>query len=176
MKTNKTNVILIGMPGTGKSTVGVVLAKRLCFDFVDTDLSLASKNKKSLPQLIKENGFDGFIKLEGEIGKELKVDKTVVATGGSMVFSEEAMANLKEIGVVVYLDTDIRVLEKRINSNMNDRGVVTDKPMTTREIYELRKPLYEKYAEITIDCHGTVDDNVLQIVDQLGRVGIKTRW
>lgn len=163
----KTNVILIGMPGTGKSTVGVVLAKKMCFSFIDTDLLLATKHERPLYQIIREQGFDGFIKLEGGIGEALQADKTVVATGGSMIFSDSAMVHLKRIGTVVYLDTDISVLERRINRNMFERGVATARPMTVHEIYEYRKPLYEKYADITIKCKDSLEMNVDMIADAL---------
>lgn len=172
----RNNVILIGMPGTGKSTVGVVLAKRLSFDFVDTDLLLAKKMQKSLPQIVGELGFSGFMQNEGEVGANLSCENTVIATGGSMALCENAMENLSKTGVVVFLDTDVKTLENRINSNMNDRGVVTEKPMTVREIYEYRKPFYQKYAQLTIYCRGNVDDVVLEIVDKLSQVGIHSKW
>ena len=98
------NIILIGMPGTGKSTVGVVLAKLLGYDFIDTDIVISNKEKRPLSQIIAEDGYDRFIEIEGEVGAELKCSRCVIATGGSMVFSENAMNNLKSLGTLVWLE------------------------------------------------------------------------
>ena len=158
----KQNIILIGMPGTGKSTVGVVLAKRLGFDFIDCDLLLAKEAGMTLPEILDKIGIDGFLEMEGRVGAGLRCSRTVIATGGSMVISPEAMANLKSDGTVVWLETRLNELERRIARNP-DRGIAADAGTTVADIYSVREPLYEKYADIRIKCRQGVDAVVAQI-------------
>lgn len=152
-----TNVILIGMPATGKSTVGVILAKLLGYNFIDTDILLALEQKRPLSKIIAEDGYDKFVESEGKIGESLKCEKTVIATGGSMVFSENAMKNLSQSGIIVWLDTPVDELEKRMVGTLLDRGVATPTKMSLREIIEIREPLYKKYAAIQISCIGSTE-------------------
>lgn len=152
------NIILIGMPATGKSTVGVVLAKMLGYDFLDTDILISNKEKRPLSQIIAECGYERFIEIEGEAGAGLSCERTVISTGGSMVFSEPAMENLSKLGAVVWLDTPVSVLETRLLGSLEDRGVAIPRKMGFREIFELRRPLYEKYADIRIPCEGSVEE------------------
>lgn len=163
------NIILIGMPATGKSTVGVILAKLLGYDFLDTDILISLEQKCTLSQIIAEAGYDRFIEIEGNIGKNIKHERTVIATGGSMVFSEDAMKNLSESGVVVWLDTPVSELEKRLTGSLADRGVATPAEMTFSEIYEMRAPLYQKYADIHILCSGATENVVTDLKDKLLR-------
>lgn len=148
------NIILIGMPATGKSTVGVILAKLIGYNFLDTDILLALEKKRPLSQIISEDGYDRFIEYEGQVGAGIKTERTVIATGGSMVFSAEAMQVLRESGTVVWLDTPVEELEKRLLGTLLDRGVATPVKMTLSEIYEMREPLYRKYADYCVPCDG----------------------
>ena len=162
----KQNIILIGMPGTGKSTVGIVLAKRLGYDFLDSDLLLAREAGMTLPEILKTIGVDGFLELEGRVGADIKCSGTVIATGGSMVLSPEAMANLASNGVVIWLETRIYELERRISRNP-DRGIAAGPDTSVADIYAARRPLYEKYADMRIKCRRGVDSVVSQILDAL---------
>jgi shikimate kinase len=161
------NIVLIGMPGTGKSTAGVVLAKHLGFEFVDTDLLLMKRAGKTLPEIMAESGIDGFLRLEGQVGESIHCEKCVIATGGSMVFSENAMANLRDQNVVIWLDTELGVLEDRLK-NSAGRGIAATKGATVSGIYAMRKLLYEKYADIRIHCAGDTDHVVSQIMEAAG--------
>ncbi len=157
----KNNIILIGMPGCGKSTVGVVLAKKLGFQFVDSDLVIQEQSGKLLYQLIEELGEAGFLVLENQINTKICVDKSVIATGGSAVYGEEAMRHFKETGTVVYLKLPFEELEVRLG-DLHKRGVVIREGSSLRELYEERIPLYEKYADITVDCSGIDLRNVME--------------
>lgn len=150
----KNNIILIGMPGSGKSTVGVVLAKKLGFQFVDSDLVIQEQSGKLLYQLIEGLGEAGFLALENEINAGIQADKSVVATGGSAVYGNEAMCHFKEIGTVVYLKLPYEELKERLG-DLHKRGVVIREGSSLRELYEERIPLYEKYADIVMDCSGS---------------------
>lgn len=143
------NIILIGMPGSGKSTIGVVLAKKLGYRFLDSDLLIQDKYDKTLERLIEEYGDAGFIKLENDVNCSIDVKKTVIATGGSAVYGEQAMEHFKEIGTVIYLDVPQHSLEERLGS-LKERGVVSNGKTTIDEIFEDRKSLYKKYADITV--------------------------
>ncbi len=147
------NVILIGMPGSGKSTVGVVLAKKLGYRFIDSDLVIQEKCGKLLYQLIEERGEAGFLMLENEINASITAEGAVIATGGSAVYGKEAMRHFRVIGQIVYLKLPFEELEKRLG-DLHERGVVLKKGYTLRDLYEERIPLYEKYADITIACEG----------------------
>lgn len=145
------NIVLIGMPGCGKSTIGVLLAKALLYDFIDTDLILQNKTGKSLVDIITDIGVDGFIRFENEELSKIQCFNTVIATGGSAIYGNDAMINMKKCGIVIYLQLPVEEIKNRIN-NINTRGIVMDKGITIDELYIKRKPLYEKYADITIDC------------------------
>lgn len=156
------------MPGTGKSTVGFILAKYMGYDFVDTDILITAREKRSLPQIMEAEGIEGFLRLEGEAGLSLKRERTVIATGGSMVMSPKAMESLSETGVVVWLKTPVEELERRYSlSSRRDRGVAAPSGMSTQELYELRRPLYEKYAHIVIDCPQGTENCVAAIMEAL---------
>lgn len=144
------NIILIGMPGVGKSTAGVILAKELGYQFVDSDLIIQEKTGKLLREIIEDEGVDGFLAVENEVNAGLKVKKSVIATGGSVVYGREAMEHLKQIGTVVYLKLSYEMLRKRLG-NLKGRGVVLRDGQTLLDIYEERRVLYEKYADLTVD-------------------------
>lgn len=147
------NVTLIGMPASGKSTVGVLLAKRLGFSFVDVDIVIQEKEGRLLKQIIAEEGQEGFMAVENRVNAELTVHHSVIAPGGSVIYGEEAMDHLKEISTVVYLKLSYEEVENRLG-NLVDRGVVLRDGMTLKDLYEERVPYYEKYADITIEETG----------------------
>ena len=150
----KQNIILIGMPAAGKSTVGVLLAKSLGFRFLDTDLLIQEKENHLLHEIIREDGLDRFLAIENEVLSTLDVTRTVIATGGSAVYSKPGMANLKALGPVIYLNIGFDTLKKRLGDYQN-RGVVLREGMTLRDLYEERTALYRHYAD------GTVDEEAL---------------
>ncbi len=150
------NITLIGMPGAGKSTVGIVLAKLLCKTFVDADLVIQHNEGKRLHKIIEEIGNNRFLKLENDTLANLKVHNSIISTGGSAIFGKEAMAHLKKTSTVVYLRVPYEVIEKRLGS-LKRRGVVFEDGQTLRDIYDVRCPLYEKYADIVIDCNNDTD-------------------
>lgn len=147
------SVILIGMPGAGKSTVGVVLAKKLGYRFLDSDLVIQEKCGKLLHQLLEERGEAGFLMLENEINREIRGERLVIATGGSAVYGQEAMAHFRELGTVVYLRLSCQEIACRLG-DLHQRGVVIREGYTLRDLYEERIPLYEKYADRAVDCDG----------------------
>ena len=145
------NVVLIGMPACGKSTLGVLLAKVLMMDFVDTDLVLQKWGGKPLQQMVDELGTAGFSRAEEECICSLNYQNTVIATGGSVVYGEDAMRHLKEIGTVIYLKLSCEAIEERLG-DLHARGVTIKPGWTLRDLYNERVPLYEKWADITVDC------------------------
>ncbi len=149
----KNNIVLIGMPGVGKSTSGVILAKVLNYDFLDSDLVIQKKTKMRLKDIIKQKGVDGFNAIENEINSQIMVENTVIATGGSAVYGEDAMAHFKEIGTIVYLRIGFENLDKRLG-NLDERGVVHKEGQGLREIYDERTRLYEQYADVVVDLDG----------------------
>ncbi len=159
----RNNLILIGMPGSGKSTVGVVLAKKLGLRFMDSDLVIQEKTGKLLYQLIAECGEEGFLSLENQINASISAEDTVIATGGSAVYGKEAMEHLKEIGRMVYLRLPYEELAERLG-DLHERGVVLKPGYTLHDLYQERMPLYEQYADMTIDCGGK---SIPQIIKEI---------
>ncbi len=159
------NVILIGMPGVGKSTVGVVLAKKLGYSFTDSDLVIQQETGKLLHQLIEEKGEAGFLMLENEINASLSMDHHVIATGGSAVYGKEAMTHLGKTGCMVYLKLPYEELQERLG-DLRERGVVLKEGFTLYDLFEERSPLYEKYADITVDCSGK---QIREIVEEISK-------
>ena len=154
------NLILIGMPGAGKSTMGVVLAKVLGYDFIDSDLLIQKQENKLLWQIMQEQGIERFNEIEEQVNSTIDVQQAVIATGGSAVYSPKAMAHFAQIGTIVYLRTSYEVLKSRLG-DLNKRGVVLKPGQTLEDLYQERIPLYEKYAHIIIpnddfDISGTV--------------------
>lgn len=147
------NIVLIGMPGAGKSTVGVVLAKKMGYRFIDSDLVIQERYGKLLHELIEENGVEGFWRIENDVNASLDVQKSIIATGGSAVYGAEAMEHLRSIGRVVYLQLPCEEVEERLG-DLNARGVTLRAGQTLPDLYQERIPLYEKYADRIIDCTG----------------------
>lgn len=147
------NIVLIGMPGAGKSTVGVVLAKRLGYRFVDSDLLIQEKYGRLLHELIEENGIEGFWRIENDVNAAINLEKSVIATGGSAVYGEEAMEHLRRIGTVIYLQLPYEEIANRLG-DLNARGVTLREGQSLKDLYEERVPLYEKYAHRVIPCEG----------------------
>ena len=147
------NIVLIGMPGAGKSTVGVVLAKRLGYRFIDSDLVIQEKYGKLLHELIEENGVEGFWQIENHINASLETDRSVIATGGSVIYGRSAMEHLRKIGTVVYLQLSCQEIAERLG-DLNARGVTLKPGQTLEDLYAERVPLYEKYAHVTVPCDG----------------------
>ena len=147
----KNNIVLVGMPGAGKSTVGVVLAKASGSKFVDSDLVIQEKTGKLLHELISEHGLDGFLEIENRMNSQLEETKAIIATGGSVIYGREAMEHLKSIGCVVYLKLSLASITDRLG-DLQKRGVALKNGQGLKELYEERIPLYEKYADVIIDC------------------------
>jgi len=147
------NIVLIGMPGAGKSTVGVVLAKKLGYRFTDSDLVIQERTGKMLHEIIAEKGTDGFLLVEDEVNASLNCDRTVIATGGSVIYCPRAMEHLGQIGRVVYLKLSYPAIAERLG-DLQERGVALKKGQTLEDLYKERIRLYEKYADVTIDCEG----------------------
>lgn len=164
----ESNITFIGMPGAGKSTIGVVVAKMLCKTFIDTDLLIQNREGKRLNKIIDEIGNQKFIKLENDAIASLKVHNSVISTGGSAVFGKEAMEHLKKTSTVIYIKVPYETLEARLRS-LTKRGVVFEEGQTLRDIFDIRTPLYEKYADIIIDSDNSVDiqETAIKIVNIL---------
>ena len=163
----KNNIVLIGMPGVGKSTLGVVLAKELGFEFVDADLLIQKREKRLLKEIIADEGVDGFLKIENDVNASINVNKTVIATGGSVIYGHEAMMHLKDIGTVVYLKLDYETLDSRLGS-LKGRGVVLKDGQNLKSLYDERVPLYEKYADVVVDEGGLdLESTLKKVLDNL---------
>ena len=161
------NIVLIGMPGVGKSTVGVILAKIMGLRFIDSDLSIQEREGRLLKDIIAEDGVDRFIEIEGEVLSTLNAERSVIATGGSAVYSAGAMETLKESATIVYLKLSLDSLKNRL-SDIKGRGVVLRDGQTLDDLYKERVPLYEKFADITVTEDGlTPEETVEAIVTQL---------
>ena len=163
------NIVLIGMPAVGKSTVGVVVAKRLGYEFVDTDLLGQKQEKRLLKEIIAQEGNDGFLAIENQVNRDLDVENAVIAPGGSVVYCEEAMEHYKKTGTVVYLKVSYETIDRRIQ-NAKSRGVVLKEGQTLKDLYEERVCLFEKYADYTICEDGlTIEEtigNVLKLFEE----------
>ena len=161
------NIVLIGMPGVGKSTIGVILAKLLGYRFIDTDIVIQEEEKKLLKEIIAEKGTEGFIETENRIIKGLKAERSVIATGGSAVYGAEAMKNLSDDGIVIYLKLDYSKLRYRLG-NIKNRGVVIREGQSLSGLYKERAPIYEKYADIIIDENScNVEKTIIKILDAI---------
>lgn len=160
------NIVLIGMPASGKSTAGILLAKAIGYGFIDCDLLIQSREKALLCDIIRDKGAEEFLRIEEDVNASLWAERCVIATGGSVIYGERAMRNLKKIGTVVYLKVSERELEKRLK-NIFRRGVVMRTPgETIADLYAERIPLYEQYADVTVDCEGCdVEQTVRRIAE-----------
>lgn len=159
----KNNIVLVGMPGVGKSTVGVILAKILGYRFIDTDLLIQESEGRLLKEIIASEGIDGFIEIENKVNSRIQAEKSVIATGGSVVYGKEAMEHLCEIGTVIYLSLDYKKLRYRLG-NIKNRGVVIRDGQKLIDLYNERVPLYVKYADIIVDENGC---NIEKTIDRI---------
>ena len=159
----KSNIILIGMPGAGKSTVGVILAKRIGFHFIDTDLIIQAQEKQRLQQIIDACGLENFRKIEEQMLLNLHPEQSVIATGGSVIYSKTGLEKLGQAGCLIYLQVPLQALQKRI-ADMGQRGLVRDKGQTFKQLYQERTPLYKKFADLTISCE---DINAEQVAAKI---------
>lgn len=167
---NAKNIILIGMPGAGKSTIGVVLAKCLGLDFIDSDLVIQKTQGRLLYQLIEQEGVEGFLEIENRINAKIMPQlPSVIATGGSVVYGKEAMEHFARIGTIVYLKLGLSSLGERLG-NLEERGVALKKGQSLTSLYEERIPLYEQYADLTINCENKeIRENVEEILIQIAQ-------
>lgn len=163
------NLVLIGMPGAGKSTVGVVLAKQQGLSFLDSDLVIQEQTGLLLHEIIKQQGDDGFRQVENRINASLTAKHSVIATGGSVVYGREAMQHLKKIGTVVYLKLSYSAIAERLG-DLKQRGVTLREGQTLEQLYDERIPLYERYADVTVDCENkSIREIVAEISARLPR-------
>ena len=161
------NVILIGMPAVGKSTVGVVVAKRLGFEFIGTDLLIQKQEGKLLKDIIEERGIDGFLEVENQVNRDVETSGAVISPGGSVVYCREAMEHYKEIGVVVYLKASFEIISQRLKDT-KQRGVVLRDGQTLKDLYDERTELFEKYADITVCEDGQLlEDTIGTVLEAL---------
>ncbi len=161
------SIILIGMPSCGKSTLGVLLAKRLGYRFIDSDLLIQETEGKLLHEIISESGNEGFLDVEERANASIADKKAVIATGGSVIYGESAMKNLKSLGKVVYLKVPYGEMCRRLG-DYSHRGVVIKKGSTLADMYAEREPLYEKYADLTVDvCNAQLSDSLDKICQAL---------
>lgn len=161
------NIILIGMPGCGKSTVGVVLAKVLGYHFIDADLLIQERENRLLSEIIEEEGPEAFNRIENEVNASIRAERTVIATGGSVVYGNEAMMHLREIGAVVYLRLPLDELRIRLG-DLAERGISMKVGQTLADLYRERTPLYEKYAHMILDVEGlTIRETVILVRERL---------
>lgn len=163
---NMSNILLIGMPGAGKSTVGVVLAKTLGCQFIDTDILLIKKLGMTLQSYIDTRGITAFLEEEALLGQEIECSDTVIATGGSMVLSEAAMAHLAKDALTIFIDTPLPELKRRLG-NIRTRGVTLGPGETIDELYERRRPFYEKYAAVTVPANRRADMQLEELVEEI---------
>jgi shikimate kinase len=155
------NVILIGMPGAGKSTIGVILAKVLGYQYIDTDLLIQKQENCLLSEIISKEGLDGFLEIESRVNTNINTEKAVISTGGSVIYSQKAMEHLRSIGTVVYIQLSYMTIESRLG-NIKKRGVVFREGQNLESLYHERCPLYEEYAHIVIDGEGQGPEDLME--------------
>jgi shikimate kinase len=155
------NIVLIGMPGAGKSTVGVILAKVLGYHFIDSDLLIQEQEQCLLKDIIDRDGLEGLIAVEEQVNSEINSENSVIATGGSVIYGNKAMEHLRNIGIVVYIRLSYETIENRLG-NIKQRGVVFREGQTLKSLYEERCPLYEKYTHVIIDAEGLGMEEVME--------------
>ncbi len=166
VRKDRSNIILIGMPACGKSVTGVVLAKSLKMNFLDTDLLIQERAGKGLQDIINQDGIDTFKELEERVITSVDVENTVIATGGSAVYYDAAMEHLKKTGTVIYIDVSLPAIKKRLR-NIKTRGVAMGKDETIDSLYRTRVPLYRKYADLTVHSARHVETTVEEMIKAL---------
>lgn len=165
MKTRR-NIVLIGMPGVGKSTIGVIAAKQLGYQFIDADLLIQQQEGRLLHEIITQEGVEGFLEIENRVNASIQTEGAVISTGGSVIYGKEAMEHLSTIGTVAYLKLPYPALERRLK-DLKDRGVVLKEGQTLKDLYEERVPLYEKYADITVDESGLKIEETRELLEKM---------
>ncbi len=161
------NIILIGMPAVGKSTVGVVVAKRLGYKFIDTDLLIQEQEGKLLREIIAEKGTDGFLQIEDQVNAGVDASQAVISPGGSVVYCENAMKHYQEIGTIVYLQASYHTISRRLR-NAKKRGVVLRDGQTLKDLYDERVKLFEKYAQVTVCEDGLeIEETIEKVLNTL---------
>lgn len=163
----KKNIVLIGMPGAGKSTIGVILAKELRYQFIDSDLVIQEKEGRLLREIIASEGLERFMEIENQVNLQIEAAESVIATGGSVVYGQEAMEHFQERDIIVYLKLSYESISQRIG-DPKTRGVVLKDSQTLKDLYDERCPLYEKYAHITVEADEMeIGEVMLEIKDKL---------
>ena len=161
------NIIFIGMPASGKSTIGVVVAKHLGYDFIDSDLLIQKQEKRLLKDIIADVGNEGFLAIENQVNCDIKAERAVISPGGSIVYCQEAMEHFKEIGTIIYLKVSFETINERISSAKN-RGVVLKEGQTLKDLYDERTCLFEKYADCTISEDGlSLEETIDKVLESL---------
>lgn len=163
MRVKANNIILIGMPACGKSTIGILLAKRMLRGFIDTDVCIQSAQAVGLQEIIDTEGLKRFREIEEMHVLQLKADNAVIATGGSVVYSDKAIRKLSEGSVVVYLELPLNEIQKRL-TNLSSRGVVMGRHQSLESLYNERLPIYEKYADVTVNCSGLNHEQTIEAI------------
>lgn len=165
----KNNIILIGMPGCGKTTIGTELAEVIGYGYIDSDSVIVAREGKRLNEIIAEVGREAFLDIEAKVNSELCADRCVIATGGSVIYRDYAMQKLKELGTIVYLQLDYEIIERRLG-DLKKRGVALKEGFTLKDLYKERIPLYEKYADITVYlCGKSIAESVDEVVKAIGK-------
>jgi len=171
MTRTRSNIVLIGMPGSGKSTVGIILAKQTARDFIDTDVIIQTLHGRSLQDIVDKDGYVALRRIEEEVLLGLSVRNHVIATGGSAVYSDAAMSRLRSMGIVVFLHVDLPVLESRVH-DMGTRGLAKSPDQSFAELYEERLPLYRRYTDVLVKCARLTHEGVsARIVQELREKG-----
>ncbi|MCD8354039.1 MAG: shikimate kinase [Clostridiales bacterium] len=160
------NIVLVGMPASGKSTIGVILAKELKYRFTDTDLVLQEATDQTLVEIIAQRGLEGFLQLENDTVAALEVRRSVIATGGSVIYGREAMEHLKSNGIIVYIRHRYEVIQSRL-TNITTRGVAMREGETLYDLFRERTPLYERYADVTLEADGLTTEQAVQEIIRL---------
>ena len=163
----KKNIILIGMPGCGKTTIGTEISETLGYGYIDSDSVIVAREGKRLNEIIEEVGREAFLDIEAKVNSELCADRCVIATGGSVIYRDFAMQKLKEMGTVVYLKHPFEVIKNRLG-DLKKRGIALKEGFTLKDLYEERTPLYEKYADVIVEMpNGSIADSVIAVVKAL---------
>ena len=172
----KKNLIFIGMPAVGKSTVGIVVAKRLGMNFIDVDLLIQEQEHKLLREIIRDVGQDGFLKIENRVNASLQAENSVISPGGSVIYCEEAMKHYKKIGIIIYLKASYPAIKRRIR-NPQKRGVVLKEGQSLKDLYYERVPYFEKYADITVSEDGCrIEDTIGNVLRAVKKYKKKTYY